>query len=147
MPTYTLTAPANLLTADHKSRIAAGITCVHNEITGAASFFAQVLIHEVAPGNYFVGGKSLIGRQVFLQGQIRAGRSAPDRKRLLLALRDAVVDGAGLAKTDVWVYLMDVPARDMIEYGHILPEPGDEKTWLDTLPDPDRTRMLKTGAA
>ena len=58
-----------------------------------------------------------------------------------------LVDGAGLAKTDVWVYLIDVPARDMIEYGHILPEPGDEKTWLDTLPDPDRTRMLKTGAA
>ena len=43
-------------------------------------------------------------------------------------------------------YLIDLPARDMIEYGHILPEPGDEQAWMDGLPETDRLRTQKTGA-
>jgi hypothetical protein len=71
------------------------ITRVHNEVTGATLYFAQVIFHEVAAGNYFVGGKPLTDDQIFLHGQIRAGRSAIDRKRLLLSLRQVVVESAG----------------------------------------------------
>ena len=141
MPTYTLTVPANRIDAAQKARAAASITRVHNEVTGAASFFAQVIIHEIPDGAYFVGGKPLSGEQMFLHGQIRSGRSAPDRKRLLLALHQAVTDATSAEPSGVWVYLIDVPARDMIEYGHILPEPGDETTWMATLPEKDRNRM------
>ena len=142
MPTYTLTAPANRLTSDQKARVAAEITRVHNEVTGAATFFAQVIIHEVPSGNYFVGGRPLKGEQLFLHGQIRAGRSALDRKRLLLTLRDVVAAAAGAELRNVWVYLVDLPARDMVEYGHVLPEAGDEAAWLDGLPDSERARLL-----
>ena len=145
MPTYTLTIPAGLLDPVKKGRVAGVITRTHNVVTGAAAYFAQVIIHEVAEGNYFAGGKPLVGRQVFLNGQIRAGRSAPDRKRLLLELRDGVADAGGLERCDVWVYLTDLPARDMIEYGHILPEPGDEASWMEALPEADRARIKKTG--
>lgn len=145
MPTYTLTLPAGLFDAAAKARAAEAITATHSAVTGAATFFAQVIIHEIPDGNYFVGGKPLAGRQVFLNGQIRAGRSAPDRKRLLVGLRDGVAAACGLQASDVWVYLTDLPARDMIEYGHILPEPGDEAAWLQALPDADRQRMMKTG--
>lgn len=146
MPTYTLTVPANLLNQGQKAAVAQAVTQTHSDVTGAATFFAQVIIGEIAEGNYFVGGKVLAGRQAYLQGQIRSGRSAPDRKRLLLALRDAVAASCDLAKCDVWVYLIDLPARDMIEYGHILPEPGDEQAWMDGLPETDRLRTQKTGA-
>ena len=146
MPTYTLTAPAGLLTSEQKARAAAAITRTHNQVTGAATFFAQVIIHEVAAGNYFAGGKPLAGRQLFLNGQIRAGRSALDRKRLLLGLRDGVVVATGFEPGDVWVYLCDLPACDMVEYGHVLPEPGDETHWMESLPAADRARMKATGA-
>ena len=145
MPTYTLTTVSGTLTAAQKGMAAAAITRVHNQVTGAATFFAQVIIHEVPEGNYFAGGAPLSRAQVFLNGQIRAGRSATDRTRLLLALRDAVASALGYGQTDVWVYLTDLPARDMIEYGHILPEPGGEQAWLDGLPAADRARMLATG--
>ena len=145
MPTYTLSIPAGLLDPAQKGRVAEAITRTHSVVTGAATFFAQVIIHEVAAGNYFAGGKQLVGRQVFLIGQIRAGRSAPDRKRLLLELRDGVAEAGGLDRCDVWVYLTDLPARDMIEYGHILPEPGDEASWMEALPEADRARMKRTG--
>jgi phenylpyruvate tautomerase PptA (4-oxalocrotonate tautomerase family) len=146
MPTYTLTVPHGQWDASQKSRAAAAIARIHNEVTGAATFFAQVIIHELPDENYFVGGVPLQAAQVHLQGQIRAGRSAADRNRLLIALRDGLVAETGCAKSDVWIYLVDLPARDMIEYGHILPEPGDEATWLTSLPDEDRVRMMKTGA-
>ena len=142
MPTYTLTAPANRLTPEQKARAATEITRVHNEVTGAATFFAQVIVHEAAQGNYFVGGRPLAGDQLFLHGQIRAGRSALDRQRLLTSLRDVVAAAAGAERSSVWVYLVDLPARDMVEYGHVLPEPGAEQAWLDGLPEADRARML-----
>ena len=143
MPTYQLTTPAGRLSPEQKARAAAEVTRVHNEITGAATFFAQFIVSEVPEGGYFVGGKAVAGDQLFLHGQIRAGRSAPDRRRLLLALRDAIATAADAEPASVWVYLVDLPARDMVEYGHILPEPGGETEWMESLPVADQARMLK----
>lgn len=142
MPTYTVYAPAGRLSVVQKAAMAAGITRRHNEITGAATFFAQVIVQEVAAGNWFLGGRALAADQVFLNGQIRAGRSAIDRARLIAALRDAVVEASGAAASSVWVYLTDLPARDMVEYGHVLPEPGGEQAWIEGLPEGDRARMV-----
>jgi len=76
----TLTIPSkDAFSADNKRRAAEEITRIHNEVTRAATFFAQVLFIELEPENYFVAGKPLRGDQVFLDGQIRAGRSAIDR--------------------------------------------------------------------
>ena len=33
----------------------------------------------------------------------------------------------------------------MAEYGHVLPEPGDEQIWLDRLPAEDRAYMQGVG--
>lgn len=33
----------------------------------------------------------------------------------------------------------------MAEYGHVLPEPGDEQMWLDGLPAEDRADMQGVG--
>ena len=53
---------------------------------------AQVIFDEVPIGNYFVGGAPLQGKQIFVNGQIRAGRSALDLQRLL---KDLVVGRDG----------------------------------------------------
>lgn len=146
MPTYTCIVPAGRLSGDQKARIAAGITRVHHEVTGAATFFAQVIFQEIAEGNYFVGGRLLADDQIFINGQIRAGRSAIDRARLLRELHACITAAADAKATSVWIYITDLPARDMIEYGHVLPEPGQETAWLDNLPTDDRARMRNTGA-
>ncbi len=145
MPTYICTVPAGRLSAEQKARVAAEITRVHNEVTGAATFFAQVIINEVPAGNYFLGGKPLREDQIFINGQIRAGRSAVDRARLMRGILDSVAAAAKAEPASVWVYLTDLPPRDMIEYGHVLPEPGSENEWLNSLPAKDRERMTKAG--
>jgi hypothetical protein len=35
---------------------------------------------------------------------------------------------------------------DMVEYGHVLPKPGQEKAWFDALPKPLQEYMKKLGA-
>jgi hypothetical protein len=34
----------------------------------------------------------------------------------------------------VWVYISDIPAQGVLEFGNVLPEPGDEEKWLASLP-------------
>ena len=145
MPTYHCISPAGLLGAGQKSAIAAEITRIHNAVTGAASFFAQVIYTDVAKGNHFMGGAPLAADQIFVHGFIRAGRSVPDRQRLVTEMVTAIAGLSGLPKKLVWVYVTEIPARQMAEYGHILPEPGDEKTWLDGLPAEDRAYMESVG--
>ena len=41
----------------------------------------------------------------------------------------------------VWIYLNELAPRQMIEFGHLLPEPGDEPDWMTALPTEDRVFM------
>ncbi len=141
MPTYHCTAPAGCLDAAKKAAIAKEITRIHKDVTGASSFFAQVIFHEVARGNHFMGGNPLTSDQVFVHGFIRAGRSVPDRKKLVTEMVTSLSKLSGLPKKLVWVYVSEIPPSCMAEYGHVLPEPGDEQTWLDSLPADDRAHM------
>ncbi len=145
MPTYHCTSPAGLIDAGRKSAIAAAITRIHNAVTGAASFFAQVIFTDVAAGNHFMGGAPLASNQIFVHGFIRAGRSIADRERLVSELVTALAELSELPKQSVWVYVTEIPARQMAEYGHILPEPGGEQAWLDGLPAEDRAFMQSVG--
>lgn len=145
MPTYTVTAQAGRLNAGHKADIAAAITRVHNRVTGAPTYFAQVLFVDVAPGNYFIGGVPLAADQVFVHGQIRAGRSVADKDQLIAGMLKEVAEAAGAAQHAVWVYILDLLPRQMVEFGHVLPEPGGEAAWTAALPPEDRERMERIG--
>jgi phenylpyruvate tautomerase PptA (4-oxalocrotonate tautomerase family) len=141
MPTYIVSAASDRFSADVKQRIAEDITRIHNEATGAQGFFAQVVFNDVPKGNHFVGGSPLRSEQIFVHGHIRAGRS-PERKRELLeGIVDAVSKTTSVAKRFIWAYLSELPPAQMVEYGHVLPEPGSENSWLSSLPAEDRDYM------
>lgn len=146
MPTYTCTSAEGLLDAAGKARIAEAITRAHAEVTGAPRHFAQVIFDEVRAGNHFVDGAPLAHDHVFVYGRIRAGRSAVDRQALVRRLVADVAESAGLGTFAVWVYLLELPARAMAEFGTILPEPGDEPAWTAALSDEHRERMARIGA-
>src|SRR5947207_13798830 len=82
MPTYYCTSIEGRLSAQQKRRIASEITRVHAEVTGAPSYFAQVIFDEVKSGNYFIGGAVLNHDQLFVYGHIRGGRAAVDKPRM-----------------------------------------------------------------
>jgi phenylpyruvate tautomerase PptA (4-oxalocrotonate tautomerase family) len=141
MPTYRVVAGTGLLSAEKKHRIAQAITHVHNRVTGAQAFFAQVIFTDVAAGDHFVGGAPLQGDQVFVHGHIRAGRTPERKRQLLLDLVAAVASAGAIAPNRIWAYLAELPPGQMAEYGHVLPEPGEEAAWLAALPPADRELM------
>ncbi len=134
MPTYTVHTVSGRLTNADRSGLAKSLAAAHSAATGASGVFAQVFFSEIPHGHWYVGGGIAPNDQVFVYGRIRAGRTAEQKGALIESLADAVVNKCGISRTRVWVYLLDVPADSMIEYGRVLPPPGGEEEWLAALP-------------
>ena len=130
MPTYTVTNSNFNLTSQQQKKIAEGITKVHNVVTGANTYFAQVIFNKTKKNNHFMGGKKLKEPSMFLLGQIRAGRTKKIKDKLISELKDILIKKSKLDETQVWVYIIDLPPSQMIEYGAVLPESGKENEWF-----------------
>jgi phenylpyruvate tautomerase PptA (4-oxalocrotonate tautomerase family) len=133
MPTYTVTNSNFNLSSKLQKNLAEGITKVHNIVTGANTYFAQVIFNKVKKNNHFMGGKKVREPSIFLLGQIRAGRSKEIKDKLISKLRDIIIKKSKLDETQVWVYIIDLPPSQMIEYGAVLPDSGKEKEWFSGL--------------
>ena len=103
MPTYTVTNSNFKLKNKQKDEIAKGITKIHNIVTGANKYFAQVIFNKTKDNNHFMGGKKVKEQQIFLFGQIRAGRSSKIKKKLILELRDIIIKKTKIDISQVWV--------------------------------------------
>ena len=133
MPTYTVTNSNFNLNAKQQKDLAQGITKVHNVVTGANTYFAQVIFNKTKKNNHFMGGKKVKEPSLFLLGQIRAGRPKKTKDRLISDLKNILVKKTKLDETQVWVYIVDLPPSQMIEYGAVLPESGKEGQWFKGL--------------
>ena len=141
MPTYTVTY-SNIQFSDAQLEdIAQAITKTHNQCTGANTYFAQVIFKETPAGKHFMGGKLVNSPQIFLHGQIRAGRTPELKEKLILSMRDALINSSGLNNDQIWVYLIDLIPEQMIEYGEILPPSGKESEWFANLPSELQTKL------
>ena len=141
MPTYTVTNSNFNLKTKQKEEIAKGITKIHNKVTGANTYFAQVIFNKTNDNDHFMGGKKVREPQIFLHGQIRDGRNNRIKKKLILELRNILVKKSNLDKTQVWVYIDELPASQMIEYGEILPKSGKETEWFNNLSSKLRSKL------
>ena len=145
MPTYTVTNSNFYISIKQQKKLAEGITKVHNIVTGANTYFAQVIFNKTKKNNHFMGGKKVKEPSIFLLGQIRAGRPKETKDKLISDLRDVITKNSKLDKTQVWVYIVDLPPSQMIEYGAVLPESGKEKEWFSKLSKKLKIKLSKIG--
>src|ERR1700733_14784659 len=145
MPTYVCSVPPKSLSDDQKDRIAAAIGRRHSEATGAPSFFVQVVIEESDATRRYLGGE-LSGAHIWIRGDIRAGRSEAVRGALMLAIMKDVSAIAAVPEASIWVCLCNLEPTDMVEFGHVLPAPGDEQAWFRGLPPELQTYLTGLGA-
>ena len=143
MPTYTVKYSNFKLSQKQKNLIAADITATHSKFTGANSFFAQVIFHKNEKNSHFMGGKIIRTKEIFLNGQIRAGRTSKLKKQLILGLKKILIKNTKLRSDFIWVYLEDLLPEQMIEYGEVLPKSGQEKKWFNSLTPNLRKRLRK----
>ena len=143
MPTYIVTSSNFNLSSKQQKNLAKGITKVHNVVTGANTYFAQVIFNKTKKNNHFMGGKKVIEPSIFLLGQIRGGRTKETKDKLISDLKDTLIKNSKLDETQVWVYIVDLSPSQMIEYGAVLPESGKEKEWFNNLSNKLKKKLSK----
>jgi phenylpyruvate tautomerase PptA (4-oxalocrotonate tautomerase family) len=142
MPNYMVHLDTGASSAEQRAALVREISTSHSVLTGAPPSFVQVIISHIG-GEHFIGGEPVDARAVFLHGHIRDGRSTNAKDALIAALRDAVRDHLRVPEDLIWVYLSEIPAAQMIEYGRVLPTPGHEQAWQAELPDEVRARVSR----
>ena len=134
MATYSIYFAGFSLHTHQKFSLAQAITKIHADVTGAEAYFAQVIFKELDLHDCFIGGVLLDEPHIFLNGQIRHGRSEQIKKQLLVELEIAIQSVSKLAGHQIWAYIDEIAPNQMIEYGQILPGVGDDGIWFSTLP-------------
>ena len=125
MPLYRCAVREGTTTEAERARIAKEVVRIHCDVTGAPpsfvhAFFREVPVDELPPG-----------KQAFMFGSIRAGRSDEQKARIVSELTDVLADVTGHARDAVGVATVDVPSKWIMEGGDLLPEPGEEAAWLE----------------
>ncbi len=143
MPTYVCYTAADRLTAEQRSRIATAITTAHSEEALAPRYLVQVMFQEFGPSRNYIGGAPVPSRQFWVRGDIRSGRTDAQRTRLQLRIAREVGEIAGSSPSDMWVYINELLPVNMVEFGHVLPQPGHENEWLGQLPKDLREHLTK----
>ena len=124
MPLYICNARKGLISDQSKALIAEDITRIHCQVTDAPRTFVHAFFFEES-SNVPLGDK-----QALLYGQIRAGRTDQQKEEIVDRMRRAIHIHSGIAKEDISAYTTDTPASWVMEGGDLLPEPGEEESWL-----------------
>ncbi|MBE7201186.1 MAG: tautomerase family protein [Parafilimonas terrae] len=140
MPTYAITS-ARPFTAEERARIAQSVTEIHAVEATAPRYFVQVLFNALEPGTIFLGGAPASPDHVWVRADIRAGRSREQKAKLMTRIMRETSAILGISEQDVWVYISDIPALGVLEFGTVLPEPGEEEQWLAALPEALREKL------
>ena len=103
----------------------------------------QVQIEETR-ADRFLGGQ-LTQNHIWVRGDIRAGRTPDQRTNLMLNIVRDISLIAGVVQDNIWVYVCNLLPTHMVEYGHVLPAPGEERQWFDNLPTRLREYLKSLG--
>lgn len=141
MPVYMVYVSAGHLSPEMKGEVARAITDAHRDLTGTQHFLAQISFQEQPTGNVFLGGVEQGGDLIFIHGHHRVGRPVDLKHRLAAKIVDDVAKVMNVGKRHVWLYIDEIPANQMIEYGRFLPEPGQENAWFNAIADDEKEFM------
>ena len=133
MPTYFVSAGMDQLTQSQKDAIAELITAAHSEEMSAPRYLVQVVFQPHPVGARYIGAKPAPTPLIWVRGDVRAGRTREQRTRLLKRIAAEIASVSGVQAHEVWVYINELAADNMVEFGAVLPQPGRENEWLQSL--------------
>ena len=142
MPTYVCWAERGQISAGQRQRIAAGITLIHSECTGAPPAFVQCIFQDLDAASHYIGGEPA-PESVWVYGHIRDGRDEEVRERILIRVSELLVDILQIDPSLTWAYINPLANTDMVEFGHTLPLPGAEQHWIEQMPAGLREHLLE----
>ena len=140
MPTYVFTSALDL-GLEVRAKIVESITSIHNVEAKAPRYFVQVIFNKIEPGSIYIGGEPASPEHIWVRADIRSGRTNEQKSRMLERIMRETGAILKISKEVIWVYICDVPADNIAEFGAILPQPGKEKAWLASLPEGLRKKL------
>ncbi|XYD11980.1 tautomerase family protein (plasmid) [Methylobacterium sp. NMS12] len=143
MPTYAFST-AKELTPQQRAKLVESVTDIHHVEAIAPRYFVQVVFYKVEPGLIFIGGEAASHDHVWVRADIRSGRTKDQKAKMLRRIMREASEILGISDQDVWVYISNIPAQGVLEFGNVLPEPGDEEQWLASLPSALRDKLKYT---
>lgn len=129
MPVYSVTTEMGRLDEEQKKTIAAGITAIHGEETGAPEPLIHVIFLGYPKGAAWSSGSP--GAPNIVNASIRAGRPESVRQTMLARINTLMCEVMGIQARDLLVALFDFPPHWATEGGMILPptQPEAEAAW------------------
>ncbi|TXN00737.1 4-oxalocrotonate tautomerase [Methylobacterium sp. WL64] len=140
MPTYAFTS-IKPITPEQRERIVQSVTAIHAIEASAPRYFVQAVFYTAGEGGIFIGGEHASADHVWVNALIRAGRTREQKNRILTRIMVETAEILSISEQSVWVYVSDIPAHGVLEFGNVLPEPGGEEQWLASLPSSLRDKL------
>jgi phenylpyruvate tautomerase PptA (4-oxalocrotonate tautomerase family) len=158
MPTFECFTAPDKLTVAQKAEIANLCTTVYHEEFGIARYLIQVIFRKFESGDQYIGGEPAPDI-VWIRCDVRSGRNEELKARLLHRVQQGVAKTARVPEEVVWFYLNDLPAMNIMEWGHIMPRPNaaetieivtvtnpgsvvhDDEHWFEALSEPFKARL------
>lgn len=130
MPVYTVTTLMGLLDLAQKEHLAAGLTAIHREETGAPDPLIHVVFFPYPKGSVWTSSQP--SAPVIVSASIRTGRPEAVRERLLHRISALMRDVIDVPERDVLVCLSDIPPQWAMAAGMVAPvaEPAAEAAWV-----------------
>jgi phenylpyruvate tautomerase PptA (4-oxalocrotonate tautomerase family) len=128
VPVYTCTTTKLTLSEGVKAELATEVGRIHSSINHVPSTYVNVVFHELPADCVYTDGQPAM--PVIVNGWVRAGHPDDETTRLATEIASAVTRIAGVAAERVLVVLQSSPARFAVEGGRVLPEPGQEQSWM-----------------
>jgi phenylpyruvate tautomerase PptA (4-oxalocrotonate tautomerase family) len=128
VPVYTITTTESTLSGDVKAALSAEIGRIHSAINHVQSTYVSVVFHELPPDSVYTDGRP--AAPMLVNGWVRAGHPDAETTRLATEIAAATTRMTGVPPDRVLVVFQSSPARFAIEGGRVLPEPGEEQTWI-----------------
>jgi phenylpyruvate tautomerase PptA (4-oxalocrotonate tautomerase family) len=128
MPVYTCTTTKSTLSDTTKAALATEITRIHSAVNHVPSTYVNIVFHELPVGNIFTDATP--ANPLLINGWVRTGHPEVETTELVMQIAAAASRVTDVPADRVLVVLQDSPAQHAVESGHVLPRPGEEKTWL-----------------
>lgn len=131
MPFYRVISEEGRITADKRNFIATRITDIHIEHAGGLRQFVTVIFEDYAKGYAFKNDAP--ASPLLVSGTIREGRDYEQKAKMLQDFSDLFKAQTDVTDHDLIVALEDIPAKNAMEGGHIMPNVGEEQEWLEKI--------------
>ena len=148
MPTYTCSTAQGKLRPEQKKELAGWLATVYREVFGLQRYMTQVIFHELAEDDRYIGGHPVPSDVIWIRCDVREGRSEEQKAKLLHRIQEWVAKIANVPGESVWIYFDDLPPMNIMEWGHIMPHlrempafPENDSAWFDQLSEPYKERL------